>query len=283
MSKTLNFLRGSAVALMLATPAFADDSPNAETVVATVNGTDITLGQLIVARKGVAAQYQSLPDEVLFKGILDQMVQQTLLSTRLEGQVPKSVELELKNQRVALLAGTVVEGLLAEKMDEAAVQAAYEAKYENFEGTAEFNASHILVASEDEAKAIAETIRAGADFAETAKEKSTGPSGPNGGELGWFGPGQMVPPFEAAVEVLEVGQVSDPVQTQFGWHVITLNDTRQQQAPSLDAVRGQIEADVQRSVLEAELAKLQEAATVDLSGSEALDPAVLKQTDLLEN
>ena len=75
------------------------------------------------------------------------------------------------------------------------------------------------------------------NFAEVAREKSTGPSGPNGGQLGWFGPGMMVPEFQTAVEQLEVGAISEPVQTQFGWHVITLNDKRNQEAPDLAAVR----------------------------------------------
>jgi len=283
MSKTLNFLRGTAVALMFAAPAVADDSPNADTVVANVNGKEITLGQMIIARGNLTQQYQSLPDDVLFNGILDQLVQQTLLSERLENPAPKRVELELKNQRLALEAGVVVEKLLEENVDQAAIQAIYDERFADFEGSNEFNASHILVASEDEAKAIAEDIRAGADFAETAKAKSTGPSGPNGGELGWFGPGQMVAPFEAAVEVLEVGQVSDPVQTQFGWHVIILNDTRKQQPPALEEVRPQIEAEVQRAVLEAELARLEADATVDRSGSEGIDPTLIQQFDLLEN
>lgn len=283
MSKTLNFLRGSAVALMLAAPAFADDSPNADTVVATVNGTKITLGQMIATRASLDPQYQSIPDDVLFNGILDQMVQQTLLGDRFGDVLPKRLQLELANQRLALLAATAISNVVEEQIDEAAIQAAYDETYGDFVGAPEFNASHILVESEEDAKAIAEDIRAGADFAETAKLKSTGPSGPNGGSLGWFGAGQMVAPFEAAVEALEVGQVSDPVQTQFGWHVITLNDTRTQPAPELAMVRAQIEGDLQRKVVEAEIARLEAEAEVDMSGSHDLDPSILKQVDLLEN
>ena len=283
MSKTLNFLRGSAVALMLATPAFADDSPNAETVVATVNGTEITLGQMIAVRAGLDGQYQSLPDDVLFNGILDQLVQQALLGSSFEGETPKLIALELKNQRLALMAAAVIQGVISTKIDDAAIQAAYDIQYKDFEGPREFNASHILVPTEEEAKAIAEEIRGGADFAETAKTKSTGPSGPNGGELGWFGPGQMVAPFEAAVEALEVGAISDPVQTQFGWHVIILNDSRQQEAPALDAVRQQLEGELQRTVIEEEIKRLEGTASIDKSGGEALDPSILKQADLLEN
>ncbi|UZD90667.1 peptidylprolyl isomerase [Cognatishimia activa] len=283
MSKTLNFLRSSAVALLLATPAIADDSPNAATVVATVNGNDITLGQMIALRSSLDPQYQSLPDDVLFNGILDQLVQQSLLASTFEGDTPKRVELNLANQRISLLAADVLETLIAEKVDEAAIEAAYLERFADFEGAREYNASHILVETEEEAKAIAEDVRGGADFAATAKEKSTGPSGPNGGQLGWFGPGQMVAPFEAAVETLEVGQVSDPVQTQFGWHVIILNDTRTQEAPALAEVRQEITGEVQRQVIDAEIARVRKAGDVDTSGSEGIDPAILKQDDLLEN
>lgn len=283
MSKTLNFLRGTAVALLLATPAFSDDSVNADTVVATVNGADITLGQMLAVKETLNEQYQSLPDDVLFNGILDQLIQQSLLAQSFGGDTPKRVELALQNQRLALMSAEVLQELIAAKVDDAAVQAAYDAQYADYEGSREFNASHILVASEEEAATIATEIRDGADFATTAKEKSTGPSGPGGGELGWFGAGQMVPPFEEAVAKLETGQVSDPVETQFGWHVIKLNDTRLQQAPALDEVRQQIEGEVQRTVIDAELARLTENGEISKTVAEGMDPSILNQSDLLEN
>jgi peptidyl-prolyl cis-trans isomerase C len=283
MSNLLNFWRGTAVALLVASPSFADDSPSADTVVATVNGTEVTLGQMIAAREGLPEQYQSLPDDVLFNGILDQLVQQNVLAQAFKGNEPKRISLMVENQRLALLASEVIEAVLEEKVTEDAVQAAYDARYANFEGSPEFNASHILVPTEEEAKAIAEEIRAGADFAETAKEKSTGPSGPRGGELGWFGPGQMVAPFEEAVASMAAGDVSDPVQTQFGWHVIKLNETRTQPAPALEAVRAEIQGELEQETIASEIELMTSSADVDRSGSEGIDPAILKQSDLLEN
>ena len=283
MSKQLNFFRSAAIALVLATPAFAEDAPNAETVVASVNGQNITLGQMILTRQALPQQYANLPDEVLFTGILDQLVQQTLLAQTFNGEPPMRVALALENERRSLLAGTVVEKVINEAVSDESIQAAYDAKYANFEGTAEFNASHILVESKEAAEEIAKMIREGADFAETAREKSTGPSGPSGGQLGWFGPGQMVPPFEAAVQALEKGEISDPVATQFGWHVIILNDTRMQPAPTLEAASAELAAEIQQAAIEAELAKLTEAAKIDRSGSEGLAPNLLKNIDLLEN
>ena len=121
----------------------------------------------------------------------------------------------------------------------------------------------------------------GADFAETAKEISTGPSGPNGGELGWFGAGMMVAEFEAAVVALNVGEVSGPVQTQFGWHVIKLNDSRIQEAPPLDAVREELISQVQTEALESALADLEQSATITRPEAGEFDPALLNNLDLI--
>ncbi|HFQ15592.1 MAG TPA: peptidylprolyl isomerase, partial [Rhodobacteraceae bacterium] len=189
----------------------------ADTVLATVNGDAITIGHLIATRSALPEQYQALPDEVLFEGILEQLIQQTLLS-QASGELSRRTQLELENERRALIAGEKIDEITAEALTQEALQAAYDAQYANAEPVPEYNASHILVETEEEAKAIIGELENGADFAELAKEKSTGPSGPNGGALGWFSEGMMVAPFEAAVIGLEPGQVSPaPVQTQFGW------------------------------------------------------------------
>ncbi len=102
----------------------------------------------------------------------------------------------------------------------------------------EYNASHILVDSEAEAKAIIESLGEGADFAELAKEKSTGPTGENGGNLGWFQSASMVPEFSAALAEMKAGETSSaPVQTQFGWHVIRVNETRSAKTPDFESVK----------------------------------------------
>ena len=280
MSHTLRTLRITAAALFLSTPVFAQD---ADTVVATVNGTDITLGQMISVRETLPQQYQQLQPSVLFSGILDQLVQQTLLAQTVEGDISKRSALTLQVQRTAVLANEAIANEIAKRVDETAIQAMYDVKYGNFQGSPEFNASHILVETEEEAQAIATEIRAGADFAETAKEKSTGPSGPRGGALGWFGPGQMVPEFEQAVTELSVGEVSNPVQTQFGWHVIILNESRTQPAPTLEEVRGELEIDVENEIASAYIAELSAEADVDRSAAGDLDPTLISRFDLLEN
>ncbi|KZX98210.1 MULTISPECIES: peptidylprolyl isomerase [unclassified Sulfitobacter] len=284
MHKPFKLLATAAVATVLALPLAAQDDagPKADTVVATVNGTDITVGHMIVARAALPPQYQELPDDVLFTGILDQLIQQAALADTFEGDLPARVTLSLENEKRSLTAGEVIEKMMADPLPEADVQAAYDEQFGSAEPEQEFNASHILVETEEEAREIMETVKGGADFVETAKEKSTGPSGPGGGSLGWFGKGAMVPAFEAAVVELEPGEVSEPVQTQFGWHVIKLNETRTAEAPALEDVRTDIENQLRQETLQAEIERLAEAADVDRKDVESIDPAVLKQTELLE-
>ncbi|MBW9265899.1 MAG: peptidylprolyl isomerase [Candidatus Thiodiazotropha sp. (ex. Lucinisca nassula)] len=120
------------------------------------------------------------------------------------------------------------------------IQKAYQEDYAGQSGN-EYKARHILVKEQDEATALIEKLDGGADFAELAVEHSTGPTGKNGGDLGWFDVAQMVKPFGDALKTLEKGKYSAaPVETQFGWHVILLEDTRVSEAPSLDSVKGKI-------------------------------------------
>lgn len=267
---------GSAAAETQATTADAD------TVVATVDGTDVTLGHMIMVRAGLPAQYNQLPPEVLFQGILDQLVQQILLEQSFEGEPPKAVSLSLENERHARMAATAIGAFIEGAVTEEQVQAAYDEQYATTEGT-EYKARHILVETEDEARALIGELDGGADFSALAKEKSTGPSGPSGGDLGWFGPGMMVPPFEEATVALEPGSYTkDPVQTQFGWHVILLEETRAKAAPPLEEVRQEIEGELQNAAVEAHIDALTEKADIDRSGAEGVDPALLSNMDLVE-
>ncbi len=281
MQKPLTFLSSLALAAAVALPVAAQDEPGVDTVVATVNDTEITLGHMIVARATLPQQYQQLPDEVLFKGILDQLVQQTALADSFSGELPPRVTLSIENETRSLTAGEAVEGIMAQEVSEEDLKAAYDAQYAEAEPSQEFNASHILVETEEEAKAIKEELEGGADFAEVAREKSTGPSGPGGGSLGWFGPGMMVPEFEEAVASMEVDGISDPIETQFGWHVIKLNETRTSEAPELDEVREELETQIRQTKVQEAIEDLTEKADVDRSAAEGIDPTVLKNTEWL--
>ena len=283
MPNFITHLLAAAVAVTLALPAVAqDDAPTADTVVATVGGTDITLGHMLMVRAGLPEQYQQLPPDVLWTGILDQLVQQEALSQSDDATETKRVTIALENERRALLASEAVAAAASQDLSAAAIQEAYDAKYANAEMGKEFDASHILVETEEEAQAVVAELEGGADFAAVAKEKSTGPSGPNGGSLGWFGAGMMVAPFQEAVEGMEVGTISAPVQTQFGWHVIKLNDTRTAEAPPLDEVREELTAELRDARLKEYIDGLVAEADVSRTEPGSIDASVLNQLDLLE-
>ena len=139
----------------------------------------------------------------------------------------------------------------------------YEEASKQITGEVEVRARHILVETEDEAKAVAEELKKGADFAELAKKKSKDPGASDGGDLGFFTKDQMVPEFSAVAFVLEPGKVSDPVKSQFGWHVIKVEEKRNRQAPPFEQVKGQIETYVTRKAQADYVAKLREAAKVE--------------------
>ena len=282
MQKPLTFLAPLALVACLALPVAAQDTVDHNTVVATVNGKDITIGHMIVARASLPEQYQQLPDDVLFNGLLDQLIQQTALADTFTGALPPRVNLSLENETRSQMAGEVVEGIMENGVSEDDIAAAYAEQYENAEAEPEFNASHILVDTEEAAKAIKEELDAGGDFAAIAREKSTGPSGPGGGSLGWFGKGMMVPSFEAAVLEMEVGAVSDPVETQFGWHVILLNEARSTEAPKLEDVREELQLQLGQIKVQESIETITAAADVNRDAAEGIDPTVIKNIDWLE-
>ncbi|MFT4784578.1 MAG: peptidyl-prolyl cis-trans isomerase C [Paracoccaceae bacterium] len=269
-----------AIAAGLAAPSHAQDV-TADTVVATVGGAQITVGHLIVARGNLPEQYQTLPDDVLFNGLLDQVVQQNALAQSLGEGLPRRLRLGIENQASGYLAGEVLNQAAYVSVSDASVQAAYEAKFAAAEPEREFNAAHILFETEIEAFESKLALDKGADFANMAIEKSTGPSGPNGGALGWFSRGMMVPEFETAVVGLEPGQVSEPVKTQFGWHIIKLNETRLLEAPALEQVRAELEQELRSVAIQNEIDRIVLESEIDRIDI-AIDPSVIRQTDLLD-
>ncbi len=285
----------TALALVFAAPIFAQDTEttpaegtaapayseaSAGTVLATVNGEDITLGHVISARLSLPQQYQALPNDVLLNGLVEQLIQQTVLSQAM-GEMSRRAQIQLENERRAIVAGEKLDAVAMAAVTDEAIQAAYDSNYANAEPSTEWDASHILVKTEEEAQALIEELNAGADFAELAKEKSTGPSGPSGGELGWFGPNMMVKEFEDAIAGMKVGDVAGPVQTQFGWHVIKLNDERMKSAPTIDDVRDEIVAKLKDDAVQQALTTLMDAAKIDRADISTIDPNVLSDQSML--
>ncbi|CUH79561.1 Foldase protein PrsA 3 precursor [Tritonibacter multivorans] len=283
MLKGLTFLPAAAFAFGLAFATGANADHHANTVVAKINGEEITIGHMIVARMSLPDQYKELPDDVLFNALLDQMIQQTVLKQQLHGEVPTQVKLRLDNESRGLLAATVIEGIMETGREESLVREAYEARYSTGDGGDEFNASHILVETEERANEIKAEAETGLDFATLAKEYSTGPSGPNGGQLGWFGTGRMVPEFEAAVVEMQPGDISKPVETQFGWHVIRLNDRRKISAPEFDEVKEQIAQELAIQAVEDRVNQLTADADIQRPEIEDFDPAVLRDGSLVRD
>ncbi|WP_241559910.1 peptidylprolyl isomerase [Solirhodobacter olei] len=308
MLKIAKLCLAGALALCMATPVMADSATattsgstttaadaapsttnsktgatvTAKTVVATVNGQKITLGEMIALRDQLPPQYKQLDDAVLFKGILDQIIQQTMLEQSVAGKLSTRQQLQLANTKRAFVANLVLEGVTADATSEKALQAAYDKKFANFQPGLEYHAAHILVPTEKEAKDIKAQLDKGADFATLAKKDSKDGSAQNGGDLGWFGAGMMVKPFEDAVMKLKPGQISDPVQTQFGWHIIKLIATRPAKKPTLDDVRNDLAKQLQSEAVAAKIKTLTDGAKIEKTDS-GIDPKLLSDESLISN
>lgn len=281
MAKMTKILGAMALAAGLsALPALAEDL-TPETVVATVNGKPVTLGEMIVMRASLPPQYLSLPDDVLFKGILDQMVQQSALEQSVEPTLSKKDRIQIENDRRSAIAALALQGVVQNAVTDTALQAAYDAKYKDFKPGTEYHAAHILVDSEEKAKEIKAQIDGGVTFADAAKTHGTDGTAASGGDLGWFGAGMMVKPFEDAVAAMKPGELVGPVQTEFGWHLIQLLETRPAAAPALDDVREDLAAELEQKAVQAHVEAVTTAAKIEKPG-EGIDPAVLKDETLLD-
>ena len=198
--------------------------------------------------------------------LIEELIQFYLMANAAENagiSQEQDVVVNFELQRLQTLSRLVASRHLeANPPSETELQIAYEQNVERLSGV-QYKARHILLDSEDEAAAVIEELGAGTDFQELAIARSTGPSGPNGGDLGWFSSDTMVPPFAQAVSSMEVGTFSEtPVQTRFGWHVILLEDTVDQEPPGLDAVRADITGVVEQRKIEEYLDSLRDSAVV---------------------
>ncbi len=287
MGRQNQFWAALAVMATLALPVAAQDAPadtvvdaTADTVVATVNGKAITLGHMIVLRATLPEQYQQLPDDVLFNGILEQLVQQETLEQSIP-EIARRDMLALENDRRGYLSGVVLQDVVQDAVTDDALQAAYDARFKDAAPQTEYNAAHILVDSEAKAAELKAQIDGGADFAELARSNSTDGAAQNGGDLGWFGLGMMVEPFEDAVVTMTAGEVKGPVQTDFGWHLIKLTETRIASVPSLDDLRDELAGEIESKAVEAHIKGLSDAATIEKPGI-GIDPSVLRDETLLD-
>lgn len=267
----MHFMNGSryvgtrlAACGLIAAATFYSGAASAETVF-TINGTAVDSAIIDVYFESRLGQPGVQPTAeqrtVLIAELRDIYVLSTQeLASELISDPKLAAQIELQRQG-ALAQAVAAEFFKSVVVSEEEILAEYNAQVE-VAPPLQFKARHILVATQGEAVDLITQLDDGANFEELAKEKSTGPSGPNGGDLDWFSPDQMVAPFSSAVAAMEDGQYTkEPVQTQFGWHVILREDSRDSEPPTLESSRDTINQQVQQKKFEAHLAGLRSAAT----------------------
>lgn len=241
---------------------------NDQISVGTVNGKDIWLDDVLRAAERLPEEFQQTPLENYYAQLVADIIDSQLAAAaaRNDGFDQK---LEIAGAMKMAANRVLAESWLAEKVradvTETAIQNAYDKFVADTASREQVTASHILLETEADAKAVIAALQDGGDFAALAKEKSTGPSGPNGGALGTFGRGQMVPAFETAAFDLAVGSYSDtPVQTQFGWHVIKVDGKDIAPAPDLESMRAQLANNLSTQALGRLLEELRASQDIQL-------------------
>jgi peptidyl-prolyl cis-trans isomerase C len=240
-----------AIALFASLPLRADDNP----VLAKVNGAEIRQSDVTLAEEELGPS----------------LAQMDPATKKIEDRPDFKARLAFTRNRLLMDNLLAVEGKAA-TTDEA-MKKVYDEAAKQIEGEQEVHARHILVETEDEAKAIEAELKKGADFAELAKKKSKDPGAADGGDLGFFTKDQMVPEFSTVAFALEPGKISDPVKSQFGWHVIKVEEKRSRKAPDFDQVKAQIETYVTRKAQAEYVAKLRESAKVERMDQASNEPA----------
>lgn len=245
-------------------------------IVANVNNEDISLETMIHAMNELPPEIQSQPFMSYYEDLLERVI-----DIKLFAQEGKKMKLdEEPSVRAAIdfvIEKVLMQAFLSKYVQENLKEENIKASYNNFiadeTSREEIKASHILMDTESEAIDVINMLNDGDDFAELAKNKSTGPSGPSGGDLGWFKRGQMVPPFEKAAFSLNKNEITQrPVQTQFGWHVIKIFDKRIPEAPSYENMKSKLIQDLERKIVSKKIQDLRNDALIEKLSSSELEP-----------
>jgi peptidyl-prolyl cis-trans isomerase C len=287
--RRLSIIRLGAAAAMMAlagtaaaqeTPAAQPEAASPETVVATVNGEQVTEADLEIAMADLDQQFSQLPAEQRRAAALSAIIEIKLLSTAAEEEgIADSDEFERRMEflRERALHSAYIDQQISGQITEEQLRARYEEEVGKLPASEEVHARHILVETEEEAKAIIKQLDEGGDFEAIAKEKSTDGAAAQGGDLGYFGPGQMVPEFEQAAFAMEPGSHSaEPVKTQFGFHVIKVEDKRAKAPPAFEQVSEQFRSLILRENYVSTVSDLREAAEIEIEDpalAEAIEPA----------
>ncbi|MGJ4912081.1 peptidylprolyl isomerase [Bradyrhizobium oligotrophicum] len=276
-------LAGSLALSLLAAPARAADDANP--VLAKVNGAEIRKSDVTLAEEELGQSLAQMDPATKDENVLSFLIDMKLVAKAAEDKKVADTEefkkrLAFTRNRLLMDSLLATEGKAATTPD--AMKKVYEEAAKQIGGEQEVHARHILVETEDEAKAVKAELAKGADFAELAKKKSKDPGASDGGDLGFFTKEQMVPEFANVAFSLEPGKISDPVKTQFGWHVIKVEEKRSRKPPEFDQVKGQIETYVTRKAQADYVGKLREAAKIerlDKPAADAAKPADAKPAD----
>jgi peptidyl-prolyl cis-trans isomerase C len=245
----------------------SDVSANAaDGVVARVNGVDIKQSDLALAEEDLGADVQAASPEAKREHLIAYLAD-IIMVTQAADKKNVADNPDFK-RRLAFLRNKLLMGFELQEEAKAAIsdealRQTYDDAVRSSGGQEEVRARHILVEKEDDAKAILEQLKAGGDFAALAKEKSKDPGAADGGDLGYFTKDQMVPEFAEVAFKMYPGQLSNPVKTQFGWHIIKVEDKRTKQPPQFEAVKGQIEAFLTRKAQTDFIAKLRQTAKIE--------------------
>lgn len=254
----------AAVALTLfAVPSLAADDP----VVATVGTTQIHLSEVARTQQQLPDPYRTYPLQMLYPDLLDMVIDRHIAAAEARKQgladdpAVKETMARIEDQ---LLQRTLLDRHVDKVLTDEVLKVRYDKMVAETPPSDLVHARHILVDSEAEAKSIIEQLGKGADFIKLAEEKSTGPSKSKGGDLGYFGQGEMVPEFATAAFALKPGEVTQtPVQTQFGWHVIKVEDRKKAEAPTFEEAREELKAEATREVGGAFVKELRTTAKVE--------------------
>jgi peptidyl-prolyl cis-trans isomerase C len=262
-----------AMALMAATPVRAED---ANPVLAKVNGSEIRQSDMALAEEELGPSLDKMDPATKQENLLAFLIDMKIVSKAAEDKKVEDNE-EFKKRLAFARNRLLMDSLLATEGKAAttddAMKKVYDDAAKQITGEQEVHARHILVETEDEAKAIKAELDKGADFAELAKKKSKDPGASDGGDLGFFTKDQMVPEFSAVAFALEPGKISDPVKSQFGWHIIKVEEKRNRKAPDFEQVKAQIETYVTRKAQADYVAKLREGAKIERLDQAANTPA----------
>jgi peptidyl-prolyl cis-trans isomerase C len=262
-----------AMALLATTPVRAED---ANPVLAKVNGSEIRQSDMALAEEELGPSLDKMDPATKRENLLAFLIDMKIVSKAAEDKKVEDND-EFKKRLAFARDRLLMDSLLATEGKAAttddAMKKVYDDAAKQITGEQEVHARHILVETEDEAKAVKAELDKGADFAELAKKKSKDPGASDGGDLGFFTKEQMVPEFSAVAFALEPGKISDPVKSQFGWHIIKVEEKRNRKAPDFEQVKGQIETYVTRKAQADYVAKLREGAKIERLDQAANTPA----------